>query len=267
MNFLRQEKKKTFKKTFIYNVSLLLKMNFILFSFLFFSPCFCITTNQPVCFFTPPPDWDFANPKILAPRVKIAFVGKTKQALAPSVILAVESTKAALPEYLKAVENIYEKTRKTSWRHMGLINTYSGPAHLMQIDSETKYGPLRKLQLIFVKDGKAYVLTTSALKKEFPTYLAAFQKTLLSFTCTCDLYAPLSLELQTHLERLENALMKKWSSLSKKEKSFEEVFNQVEFQENYWLPLQKKILEDSQGLGAYWQTVVLESIYNRLSSL
>ncbi|HEV3269845.1 MAG TPA: hypothetical protein VGZ69_04265 [Candidatus Rhabdochlamydia sp.] len=238
------------------------KICLFLFSCLFSPSCFCITTDQPSCFFTPPPGWDFADPKILAPRVKIAFVGKTKQALAPSIILAAEEIKVGLPEYLKAVQAIYERTRKTSWRSMGLIKTQAGPAHLLQIDTETKYGPLRKLQLIFIKENKAYILTTTALKKEFSSHLEAFQKTLSSFTCTCDLYASLPKELKTGLESLETALLKKWNTLEKT--SFEEMFNQTEFQEIYWLPLQKKVLEDCQKLGAYWQMIVLRSIRENL---
>ena len=97
------------------------KICLFLFSFLFFSSCFCITTGQPSCFFTPPPDWDFADPKILAPRVKIAFVGKTKQALPPSVILAVEEIKVSLPEYLKILKTIYKKNRKIRCHSIGFI--------------------------------------------------------------------------------------------------------------------------------------------------
>ncbi|PWU15196.1 MAG: hypothetical protein C5B45_03125 [Chlamydiae bacterium] len=240
------------------------KICLLLFSFLFSSSCFCITTSQSSCFFTPPPNWDFADPKILAPRVKVAFIGKTKQALAPSVILAIEEIKVDLPEYLKAVQAIYEKTRKTSWRSMGLIKTQAGPAHLLQIDTETKYGPLRKLQLIFIKENKAYILTTTALKKEFSSHLEAFRKTLSSFTCTCDLYASLPKELKADLECLEASLLKKWNALLVKKTSFEELFNQTEFQKIYWLPLQKKVLEDCQKLGAYWQMIVLRSIREQL---
>ena len=242
----------------------MVKICLLLFSFLLSPSCFCVTTDQPSCFFTPPPNWDFADPKILAPRVKIAFVGKTKQALAPSVILAVEDIKVGLPEYLKAVQAIYEKTRKTSWRSMGLIQTQAGPAHLLQIDTETKYGPLRKFQLIFIQDDKAYILTTTALKKEFSSHLASFQRTLSSFTCTCDLYTSLPRELKANLERLETALLEKWNALLVKKSSFEEMFNQTEFQEGYWLPLQKKVLEDGQTLGAYWQMLVLRSIREQL---
>lgn len=240
------------------------KICLFLFSFLFSPSCFCITTDQPSCFFTPPPNWDFADPKILAPRVKVAFIGKTKQALAPSVILAVEEIKVDLAEYLKAVQAIYEKTRKTSWCSMGLMKTQAGPAHLLQIDTETKYGHLRKLQLIFIKENKAYILTTTALKKEFSSHLEAFQKTLQSFTCTCDLYASLPKDLKADLERLETALLEKWNTLLTKKTDFEEMFNQVEFQELYWLPLQKKVLEDCQTLGAYWQMIVLRSIREQL---
>ena len=236
-------------------------------SLFFFPSCFCITVDQPACFFTPPPRWDFADPKALAPRVKIAFVGKTKYALAPSINLAVEEVQVELPEYVKAVEALYKKARKTSWHHIGFIKTQAGPAHLMQIDTETKYGPLRKLQLIFIKENTAYVLTAAALKKEFSFHLHAFQKALRSFTCTYDLYAPLRQELQTDLEQLESALIKKWNSFPKENLSFEELFNKAEFQELYWLPLQRKVIEDCQTLGAYWQIIVLSSLREHLSNL
>lgn len=238
------------------------KKYLFLVALLFSTSCFCITTNEPSCFFIPPPDWDFADPKILASRVKVAFVGKTKQALAPSVILAVEEVKVDLPEYVKAVEAIYERTRKTSWRSMGFIKTQAGPAHLMQIDTETKYGPLRKLQLIFIKENKAYVLTTTALKKEFSTHSAAFYKVLSSFSCTHDLYASIPQEVKTDLEKLETALLTKWNALQ--QTSFEEMFSQIDFQKSYWLPLQKKVLKDCQELGAYWQMMVLRSFREKL---
>ncbi|MDR2539111.1 MAG: hypothetical protein LBC45_00560 [Chlamydiales bacterium] len=245
------------------------KISLFLCSFLFSLSCFCITTGQPSCFFTPPPNWDFADPKIWAPRVKVAFISKTKQkTLAPSVILAVEETKADLPKYLQAVQAIYEKKRKTRWCNVDLAKAglahLSNSAHLLQIDMKTQYGSVRKLQLIFIKENKAYILTTTALKKEFSNYLEAFQKTLSSFTYTCDLYTPLSKELKTDLEQLETALFEKWKALLVKKTGFEEMFNQTEFQELYWLPLQKKVLEDCQTLGAYWQMIVLRSIREQI---
>lgn len=260
MNFLRGKKQKDPG----YNTVLACKICFLLFCFLSLPSCFCITTDQPTCFFTPPAGWDFADPKILAPRVKIAFVGKTRSALAPSIILAEEDIKVGSSEYLKAVQIIYKKARKTSCRNMGSLQTQAGLAHLMQIDTETKYGPLRKLQLIFIKDNKAYVLTTSALKKDFSVHSDAFHKTLLSFACTCDLYAPLGQELQADLELLENALVNKWRGFPKQEIGSEDFFNTAEFQKSYWLPLQKKVLEDCKEQGAYWQMLVLKSIYKRL---
>jgi len=244
------------------------KICLFLFSFLFSFSCFCITTDQPSCFFTPPPNWVFLSPEKWAPRVEVAFIPKAKQGLAPSIVLAVEEIKVGLAEYLKVVRAIYKRTRKTSCYSVDLAEEglahLLGSAHLLRIDMETKYGPLCKLQLIFIKENKAYVLSATALKKEFSVYLKAFRETLKSFTCTCDLYASLPKDLKADLETLETAILKKWNTLLVQKTNFEELFNQTEFQELYWLPLQKKVLEDCQTLGAHWQMIVLRSIREQL---
>ncbi len=87
--------------------------------------------------------------------------------------LVIEPFKGTLKQYLKLVKDINVK-KGDLWKDLGIIRTQAGDANLSQVDASSKWGTERFTILILVKDGNVYILTTAALKEEFPYYYKEF---------------------------------------------------------------------------------------------
>ncbi|MBS0604435.1 MAG: hypothetical protein JSS60_05275 [Verrucomicrobia bacterium] len=217
------------------------------------------------CFFTPPQGWEIADPKSLSPRVKIAFLKNTGKGFCPSINLAVEPTQVSLNEYLKAVRAIHEQDRSNHWRALGKVRTSAGLAQLTEIDSTTEWGPIRMLQLIFIKEGRAYVLTAAALKEEFSNFYKEIQTSFRSLTLTTDLVSTIP-----QLERRETLKQKQQQLIHAAEEALaaaSEPTNLLEdplFQEKHWLPFQQAVLTNFSDMGAFWQVLLLRDIQEKL---
>lgn len=220
------------------------------------------------CFFIPPEGWEFADLSTLTPRVKIAFLKRGSKGFSPCINLAIEETQASLSDYLKAVKAIHEQDRNNHWRALGKVRTPAGLAQLTEIDSTTEVGPIRILQLILLKEGRAYVLTAAALKEEISNYYKAFQAAFRSLTLTTDL-----LDNVPQLERRENlkekqhqlfiAAKETLKSSSEKKKFLED----ASFQKTYWIPFQSTIIENFEDMGAFWQVLILKTTQEKLLSM
>lgn len=226
------------------------------------------TVNAVQCFFIPPNSWEVADPRSLSPKVKIAFLKNTGKGFCPSINLAIEETDASLTEYLKAVRSIHEQDRSNHWRMLGKVRTGAGLAQLTEIDSMTEWGAVRLLQLIFVKEGSAYVLTAAALKEDFPNYYKVIQSAFRSFTLSNDLFANIpQLEQRELLKQKQSELFSaaqdRLSSISQQQNLFED----QSFREKNWVAFQKAVLDNFSEMGAYWQILVLRSAYEKLLSL
>ncbi len=163
-------------------------------------------------FFHPPEGWELADPTRLSPTIKMAFIKKA-DGLCPSLNLAEEEISADLTEYLKIVKSIHERDRTNHWRKLGKIKTLAGEAQLTEIEKPTKWGKVRMLQLILLKEGKAYVITASALKKDFPHYYREFQKTFYSLTQTNDLLDIIAdTERREVLQSKKDELLRQWQN-------------------------------------------------------
>jgi hypothetical protein len=219
-------------------------------------------------FFVPPDGWEIADPNTLTPRVKIAFLKRSNKGFCPSINLAVEETTVSLSEYLKAVKAIHEQDRTNHWRALGKVRTQAGLAQLTEIDSNTDLGPVRILQLILIKEGRAYVLTAAALKEEISEYYKDFQAAFRSLTLTSDLLSNIP-----QLERRENLKEKQQQLLIAAQeslKSFSEKKNLLDdnnFQEKHWAPFQSFILENFKDMGTFWQIMLLKNNQEKLLSL
>lgn len=137
------------------------------------------------CLFTPPDGWVEPGDKMPTRRSLGSFVEKRNSGFCPSVNLTSEKVEISIQEYLKAVEATC-KSKKQTWRHMGQIASKAGKAELTQIEMSTKFGDLRLFQAILIQDGVAYILTTSALKKEFGKYAGVMEKSIRSLSFKSD---------------------------------------------------------------------------------
>lgn len=220
------------------------------------------------CYFTPPKDWNIANPEAVSPRVKIAFVGRSSKGFLPSVNLATELVNnTSLQGYVDAVKKIHEGDPNTKWRDLGKYNTPLGEGRLTEMETKTPAGLVRLMQLLVVKDKKAYILTTGALKEEFPKYYKEFETVMASLNLTTDLTSvvasPQKRDLLKQMQEGLKASLKQSEGLIVSTKN---PFELASFQKEAWEPFEKKIISDFSEMGVYWQILFLNDIQNQLKN-
>ncbi len=124
--------------------------------------------------FTPPEGWGSLDPKKLPGSVKVMVVGKGSDTnYPPSINLGMEEYNGTLKDYLKIVKAINE-SQNAEWKNLGTIHTEAGRASLSQVDVSTSWGTIRLMHVILVKKGQAYIMTSAALRDEFPRFYSEF---------------------------------------------------------------------------------------------
>lgn len=113
------------------------------------------------------------DPDKLPPQVKVMAVGKGKEDFPPSINLGYDTSNEPLKSYLKKIKKL-NKADGVQTKDLGMVKTGAGSAALLQIDGKTKWGDERQLQALYLHDGKVWILTCSALKKEFSSYYKTF---------------------------------------------------------------------------------------------
>jgi len=193
--------------------------------------------------------------KALSPRVLAGFVKKSKAGFCPSMNLSIEQVDLPLHKYVQEVKKLHEKDRTTRWRDLGSIKTGAGLARLTEIDSKSKWGDVRMLQMILVKEGKAYILTTAAPKEDFATFYPEIKKSLSSFVQSNDLFS-----LITDEEKKKRLVQK----ITRIKESYVGLCHNKEIGapsfEKEWKELETCLREDYAVLGSFWQLQVLQSI-------
>lgn len=123
--------------------------------------------------FVPPAGWRFAEKQKESKSMQLMVVGEGANEFPPSINLCTEQYKGSLKDYLKIVKKINE-AHGSSWKDLGVIQTEAGPASLSQIDMKTSWGDIREMHVILSKNDTIYILTTAALKSEFPKFYKDF---------------------------------------------------------------------------------------------
>lgn len=194
------------------------------------------------CFFIPPKGWEIGNPEKLSPRVHIAFLGKSSSGLPPSVNLATEPVKISLEAYVEAVRKKHAADPNSRWRDLGTLKTSMGMGKLTEIESPTKVGKARIVQLIVVKDEIAYILTGAALKEEFSKYYKTFDQAFKSLQMTPNLIEsyPSATKQLVLKELVENLTAESWDTF------------------------EKKVINDFTEMGPYWQILLLQDARSKI---
>lgn len=144
------------------------------------------------CFFSPPPGWIPADPKSVSSLVKIGFLDPKSRGFRSSINLAEEPIDCSLEEYLEAVKKIHTNQRRHEWSYLGTFATKLGEGALTQIDMPTSWGIIRLLQLIVVRNSKAYILTAATDKKHFLQFMQPFKEAFASLCLTEDLFSSIA---------------------------------------------------------------------------
>lgn len=221
------------------------------------------------CFFTPPTHWEFADPVKLAPRVKVGFVGRPQNNSRPSLNLAIEEgIDLPLEEYLLCLKNLYAKRPENRWRDLGSFRTAAGAAHLISLDTTISGQELRLLQLIFLQDRTAYILTAGAAKSDFALYYKDFETAFRTLHVTQDLLLALSdPSRQQKCRCAQEALQDKWKDHLDQFSTAEVHFNEERFQNEEWIPFQKRIQCEGKEWGPYGQLLFLQETKKQLFAI
>lgn len=200
--------------------------------------------GSPIPYFIPPEGWDCVQSQKIDPYIQIAFLGKGKSDLRPSLNLAIEETDVPLKEYLKAVRKIHETEMKVQWRDLGAFTFKSGKGRLAEITSPSPLGDVKMLQGILVQEGYAYILTGAVLKEEFSTWQNPILNALHSLALVPDLFSAIADPAQRN-------------NLQETFHSFDHLSTDQERQ-TQWSRLQKTILDDYASMGSHWQILILK---------
>ena len=208
------------------------------------------------CYFIPPKGWELADQTKLSPRVKICFIGKSSNYLLPSVNLATEEVNVSLKTYVDIVKKDCESDPNCLFRDLGQYNTSLGEGRLTEREVKTQWGVSRQVQLMVIKDQRAYILTAGALKEEFSRHYQDFEAVLKSLTITNDLAEGVtSPEKKELLSSLIKDLYQRGQAAD---------FDSNIFQKESWLPFQQKIINDFTEMGPYWQILMLRDVQYQL---
>lgn len=214
------------------------------------------------CFFIPPKGWEIADPKMLAPSVRICFLGKNSKGLPPTINLATESVDVTLDAYVEEVRKIHRADPNCRWRDLGKFTALMGSGRLMELEIPTELGPARMVQLVVIKDKVAYILTAAALKEEFSKHYKTFDVVLHSLQSTSNLveaYPSKELKNLVSLQQRVLLVKKQIDELFQKRESF------LDF-EQFWKPFENKIINDFTEMGPYWQILLLSELRRQLQN-
>jgi len=219
--------------------------------------------------FNPPEGWRFANRESLPPVIKTMVIGEGSRNLPPSICLGIEPFDGTVQEYIRQVVKPANKKHGIEWRDLGKIKTEAGNALLTQLDMQTEWGEIREMQVFLVKEGNAYILTSAALKEEFPKFYKQFFNSMRSLRFNSDLIGMIpSTERRAKLESATTELLAGWNRLAEEKQTArvgavdsdadkKALFEDEEFQTKYWAPFKGLVTQDFEDLGSDWQEQLL----------
>ena len=214
--------------------------------FFLFLASFC--SAQEICFFAPPKDWQCVRPKEVSNHIQVGFLGQSEKGFRPSVNLATEEIDVSLKEYLKAVRELHGEMNM-SWRDLGEFSCLAGKGHLTEIGSRSPFGDIKILQMIFVKDKIAYILTGAVLSEEFAVERGVIVSSMHSLNYASDLFSPIA------SEEKRNKLKQMYSSF--------DPLTATDKKQKEWKILQVEI-EQLSSLGSHWQFLALQEGHEKI---
>lgn len=123
--------------------------------------------------FSPPEGWHFTEKDSLPKNVLTMIVGKGEKEFPPSINLGTEQFEGTLKDYLKIVKALND-SQGDEWKDLGMIQTESGPASLSQLLTKSKWGEVKMMHVILIRDKTVFIMTAAALKDEFPKFYPDF---------------------------------------------------------------------------------------------
>jgi len=234
----------------------------LLLFFLLFSAV--LHANQfPFAFFDPPSGWFLSPSRHFEDGVKIGFVESKKKIFSPSITLSIEKISCSEEEYLKNVKTAHSFDRIKDVRVLGIFETNSGKAHLLQIDTKHPWGDIRMLQALLIKQGYAHIHTAACLKTDFAKIRDQLLKSFQSLRVSFDFFS--TVHDNKKLENSFNYLKMAWKDYAESERNHGKgSFRKDLFQKTQWLPFIEVIKKDYADLGICWQILAIEYLKEEL---
>ena len=222
--------------------------------------------EKPFSFFRPPPGWLMSNPMHFKDGVKIGFVQSERKIFTPAISLSIEKIPCDEKTYIDAVKKNHRLDITKNIRELGLIETKSGKAHLLQINTKNSWGNICILQAILIKNGYAYIETATCLREDFTKINEELLNSLKSLVIAPDLAA--SIENHEELDKKLASLKTSWKKyLSTAKGKKEELFKEKFFQQNQWVPFTEYIIKNYEGFGICWQLLAIQYVKEELMNL
>jgi hypothetical protein len=221
---------------------------FIIFLILIFN----IFGLEKYAYFSEPKGYEIVNPKAYTKCIKIGFIKKKLNSFSDSINLATQITSLTLNEYIKEVEKTINQDNNSKWEKIGFLKTKNLNIYLAKIEKNTKFGKVKMLQMYYLENEIAYVLTLASLKEDFLNNLKEFNSVIDSFRLTDDIFLCVEKDRDyfkdLYFQTLNNLKDKDKKTTHKELKNFEKKLNQKKISTHlkYLLieDLSKKILKN-----------------------
>lgn len=159
---------------------------------IFLSNKFFAIDNENFAFFIPPENWEVVNPQSYPPLIKISFIKKQISTCRPTLNLAIQKTTLKLEEYSSEAKKTHMKEPNVNCKILDKIQLSQGLGNILKINKTTNGVDFEILQMIFVKDGFAYVLTTACKEEEMLNNYKNFMDVFSSFKIIDNLFSLIS---------------------------------------------------------------------------
>jgi len=225
------------------------KLFFCILIFFLFQKVFALNSEK-IAFFIPPDKWEIANPKLYPPYIEISFIKKSISTCRPTLNLAIQKTVLNLDEYTNEAKKTHTNEPQTICRILDKIKLPQGLVNICQINKTTNSVNFELLQMIFVKNNYAYVLTGACKKDEILKNYKIFMKVFRSFQLIDDLFS-----LVTHKQQKEELIQKfNKLSISLKTSNKKQIKKNIAYFEKF---LDKKFT----NLGKYFYILLIKKAY------
>lgn len=209
-------------------------------------------------YFDPPKDWSPAlNLEKQSEFVKIIFFSKGKTEYPNNMNLAMEplENSLSLKGYVKIAKDLHVDDRDTEWRDLGSFQTKSGKGQLTEITTKNEFGIVKQLQLIFLKNSMAYILTGAAIKEDFPKVRNLLIRSFRTLKVTKDWTKTLT------KPALKTKVLKAYENLEALYQDKEK----TDLRESSWKTFENLISTECKDMGFCWQFLFLQESYKNLT--
>jgi len=224
--------------------------------------------------FTPPQGWRLVDRNQLSASILAMVVGKGKHDFPPSINLGMHNESGTMKEFLKYVKETNQENG-LEWKDLGTIRTQAGDASLSQFDTVTEWGPIREMQVIFVKDNSAYILTAAALKSEFPQFYKDFFASMKSLRINKTVYEMVPdqrrrTSLKTTVAGVKTAWEQEFLKLQESNPTLPskdlstKAFDNEQFQTNTWAPFKAKLAREFSDMSPEWHKHFMDFVKKEL---